>query len=121
MLPTISQWSLYLSPNIHYAGVFSSFDQHLRRVLALKEAPQEELASSLRGMGVQAIILQKGPSAYTLSFHARSRPLTIWTPDPWPYPYETLSFSSAAFSSADFLKTFENDEYVVFVIGDASR
>ncbi|MEJ5241525.1 MAG: hypothetical protein WHS87_10045 [Anaerolineales bacterium] len=121
IIPTISQWSLYLSPNIHYAGIFSSFDQHLQKILALKYIPPGKLVSSLRDMGIQAIILKKEESAYTFSFHVRSRPLTIWTPDPWPYPYETLSFSPTAFLSSEFIKTFENDKYIVFAISNTSK
>jgi hypothetical protein len=120
VLPAISQWSLYLAPNIHYAGVFSNYQSNLRKVLSLEQLDGAKIEKSLREMGIQVLVLQKQDSAYRLYFHTRSRPVALWTSELWPYPYESISLLPSVFSSPAFIKTFENEEYVVFVVRSAS-
>ncbi len=121
VLPAISEWNLYLAPNIHYAGVFSNYQSNLQKVLSLEGLDGPDIEKSLREMGIRVIVLQKQETDSRLYFHTRSRPAILWTSELWPYPYESISFSPSVLSSPAFIKTFENEEYVVFAVRSTSR
>lgn len=115
VLPEIANWRMYLSPNIHYAGLFSS---HRKNVAKLAELSQNMSPGNFREFikaeNINVLILENHDSEYVLRFHRSSRPATIWTVDPWPYPYEKIRFRAELFLS--FVKIFQNSEYVVFTL-----
>jgi hypothetical protein len=106
---------MYLSPNIHYAGLFSS---HRKNVAKIDELSQNlspgDFREFLKAENINVVILENHDAEYVLRFHRSSRPSTIWTVDPWPYPYEKIRFPAELFLS--FVKIFQNSAYIVFVI-----
>ncbi len=115
-LPAVSQFRLYLSPNIHFSHPMAKFTERKESVKRLQALGSEDMKRALSDLGIRLIVFNTDSSGQLFLFvHRSSLPSSLFASD-WPYSYEKIVFKREQFESGDFTLIYEDKDVAAIIV-----